>query len=204
MSEIKEPGVLERLADNVVLLTGAIATLTAQIAASAVAPAPAPSTATTASAPASSAGAASPKASKGKKASSSSTAAVTPPAGSVQSSEVVPATSGDMFGEETSEAPTSVQVSQFQITPAGEKPVKSEAADTAAASTKKKTALTADNVRAALVDLQTKAGGRDAVNALLAKHTKNGTSTLSGLNDEQERFKAVIEEAKALVAAAAK
>lgn len=32
MSEIKEPGVLERLADNVVLLAGAIATLTAQLA----------------------------------------------------------------------------------------------------------------------------------------------------------------------------
>ena len=95
-----------------------------------------------------------------------------------------------MFGEETSEAP------------------KAAAAATApAASTaksEKAAVLTSDNVRAALVDLQTKAGGRDAVNALLAKHTKHGTSTLSGLNDEQERFKAVIEEAKALVAAAAK
>lgn len=162
------------------------------VAVPADAPAPAPSTATTASAPASSAGAASPKASKGKKASSSSTAAVTPPANSVQSSQVVPATSGDMFGEETSEAPKASATAAAAVVAAG------------SAKSEKAAVLTADNVRAALVDLQTKAGGRDAVNALLAKHTKNGTSTLSGLNDEQERFKAVIEGAKALVAAAAK
>ena len=187
MSEIKEPGVLERLADNVVLLTGAIATLTAQIAASAVASAPAPSKATTESAPASSAGAASPKRGKsGAGAAKTAESKTAPAADSAAAVSAADASPSDMFGEETSEAP------------------KAEEPAPSAKAPSKATALTADNVRAALVDLQTKAGGRDAVNALLAKHTKNGTSTLSGLNDEQERFKAVIEEAKALVAAAAK
>lgn len=156
-------------------------------AASAVAPAPAPSTATTASAPASSAGAASPKRGKsGAGAAKTAESKTAPTADSAAAVSAATASPSDMFGEETSEAP------------------KAEEPAPSAKAPSKATALTADNVRAALVDLQTKAGGRDAVNALLAKHTKNGTSTLSGLNDEQERFKAVIDEAKALVAAAAK
>ena len=78
--------------------------------------------------------------------------------------------------------------------PAAASPAETTTATTASPSK----VLTLDDVRAQLVLVQTKAGNKDAVFALIKKHSKDGTHTLSAL--EQPKFGNVIADAKAYLA----
>lgn len=78
-------------------------------------------------------------------------------------------------------------------------PAAASAAETTTATTASPSKpLTLDDVRAQLVLVQTKAGNKDAVFALIKKHSKDGTHTLSAL--EQPKFGNVIADAKAYLA----
>jgi hypothetical protein len=122
----------------------------------------------------------------------------------------------DLFGENPAapkeSAPTSASAKTSPSTAPASKesqPKKESAASGPDSTDSKKAAipskekpLTIDDVRAQLVLVQTHCGGKDAVFALLGKHTSDKSTVISKL--PVESFATVIAEAKALVAAAKK
>jgi hypothetical protein len=124
-----------------------------------------------------------PKASRGKKAATAGTAAAEPGTAATANTTAADPTpaapaspSNDMFGEEA--ANTKAPAEAAAATPAGNatQPKK----DAPAASGKAK-APTLDEVRAAMVDVQTKCGGKEAAKALLVKFTTGGKALYSEL-----------------------
>ena len=86
------------------------------------------------------------------------------------------------------------------VTETATAPAAEKAAAPAVSAESEEKAFTLDDVRAKLVAVQTKFKTPEAARDLIAKHSKDGVKTLSGLGDDQARFAALIAEATKLLA----
>jgi hypothetical protein len=145
--------------------------------------------------------AAAPKAQRGKKAASAaepSTAATAEPTAAAPTPVAAASPSNDMFAEGTPSPKDSATAAQAAaVTPAGNATQSKK--DAPAASGKAK-APTLDEVRAAMVDVQTKCGGKAAAQGLLVEFTTDKKPLYSAL--PEEKYGALIAACKELVAKA--
>jgi hypothetical protein len=117
-----------------------------------------------------------PKASRGKKAAATSTPAEPSTAATAEQTAATASASNDMFGEEAASPKESAAT-----------PATTSAASTAShkKTSEKAKAPTLDEVRAAMVDVQTKCGGKEAAKALLVQFTTDKKPLYSALPEEK-------------------
>jgi hypothetical protein len=148
------------------------------------APAPAPAPAPEAAAP---------KASRGKKAAATSTPAEPNTAATAEQTAAEPtpaataSASNDMFGEEAASPKASPTTFAQSTAPSKAQPSEPSASSSKASSTAagKAKVPTLDEVRAAMVDVQTKCGGKEAAKALLVQFTTDKKPLYSALPEEK-------------------
>jgi hypothetical protein len=115
----------------------------------------------------------------------------------------------DLFGEDASPAPSAASIvstkTETPTAPSEEEDLYGEAPKAAAATaattttpTAKAKALTVDDVRAKLVDLQTKAGTSAAAKDMIKKYSKNQTTVISSV--PEDKFVAMVAEIDAALA----
>jgi hypothetical protein len=148
-----------------------------------------------------------PKASRGKKAAAASTPAEPSTAATAGQTAINPtpaataSVSNDMFGEEAASPKDSATAAQAAAaTPAGNATQSKKDAPAASGKTEKAKAPTLDEVRAAMVDVQTKCGGKAAAQGLLIEFTTDKKPLYSAL--PEEKYGALIAAYKELVAKA--